>query len=68
MVNHAWNPAIGPDVAPQQRPPPPAVATPDGMVVGELWASSEGPCRQEPGGAGGEPSGRSLPIRKVCWD
>jgi hypothetical protein len=68
MVNHAWNPAIGPDAATQQRPPPPAVATPDGMVVGELWASSEGPCRQEPGGAGGEPSGRSLPIRKVCWD
>jgi hypothetical protein len=65
---HAWNPARGPGVAAQQRPPPPAVVRSDGSVDRKLWTPSEGPCRNEVGGAGGEPDGRSMPIRKVCWD
>jgi hypothetical protein len=68
MKNHAWNPEIGADVAPQQRPPPVAVVLPDGTVTAGLWAPTEGPCRRDPGGAGGEPEGRSLPIRRVCWE
>ena len=61
----SWNPALGHDVAPQQRPPPPALVHPDGGVDEGLWTPSEGPCIP---GNGGEPEGRSLPIRKVCWD
>jgi hypothetical protein len=67
-MEHVWNPAAGHDSAPEQRPPAPAEVHPDGSVERELWAPSEGPCRHEVGGAGGEPEGHSLPIRKVCWD
>jgi len=68
MSHPPWNPAAGHEVAPQQRPPPPAAVHPDGHVDRELWAPSEGPCRHEVGGAGGEPEGWSTPIRKVCWE
>lgn len=68
MVDHVWNPAAGHDSVPEQRPPAPGHVQPDGSVEGELWAPSEGPCRPEVGGAGGEPEGHSLPIRKVSWD
>ncbi|GEJ55483.1 hypothetical protein [Anaeromyxobacter diazotrophicus] len=68
MPHRSWSPAASRDAAPEQRPPAPASVHPDGSVDRELWAPSEGPCRHEVGGAGGEPEGRSLPIRKVCWD
>ncbi len=68
MPHRNWNPASGHDAAPEQRPPAPAPIHPDGSVDRQLWAPSEGPYRTETGGAGGEPDGHSLPIRKVCWD
>ncbi|HET7753804.1 MAG TPA: hypothetical protein VFK85_07820 [Anaeromyxobacteraceae bacterium] len=68
MIHRSWNPAAGHGVVPQQRPPPPASVHPDGTVDRKLWAPSEGPCRHEVGGSGGEPEGWSEPIRKVCWD
>ncbi len=68
MSTHSWDPAEGHDIANEQRPPPPGSVHPDGSVDGGLWAPSEGPCRDEVGGAGGEPEGRSVPIRKVSWD
>jgi hypothetical protein len=67
-ARRAWNPAQGPAPVPAQRPPGPPELLADGTVVGALWASSAGPCRVDPGGAGGSPDGRSLPIRKVVWD
>jgi hypothetical protein len=66
-----WNPGAGPDVARQQVPPRPAVVDASGRVrciPGCTWMPSEGPCRGEPGGAGGEPDGRSISIRTFCWD
>ena len=68
MTHLEWNPADGHEVDPEQRPPSPAEAYPDGRVPRQLWTPSEGPCRSDPGGAGGEPEGHSLPIRKVVWD
>jgi hypothetical protein len=69
VKNHLhWNPAAGHDAAPQQLPPPPASVHADGSVDRGLEAPSEGPCRHEVGGAGGEPDGHTLPIYKVCWD
>lgn len=70
-VARAWNPADGPGPAPQQRIPAPSFVRADGSTLrgsGALWVPSEGPCRPETGGAGGEPDGRTIPIRKVCWD
>ncbi len=67
----AWNPADGPPISPLQRPPRRPVVASDGSTSrgsGALWAPSQGPCRPETGGAGGEPSGRNIPIRKDCWD
>lgn len=64
----AWNPADGPPVDPRQRPPARAELLPDGSVTWKLWSPSEGPCRSDPGGAGGTPSGRAVPIHKVVWD
>ena len=63
-----WNPSTGHGATPEQRPPPPAAASSDGSVGGGLWAASEGPSRTEVGGAGGEPDGHAVPIRRVCWD
>jgi hypothetical protein len=60
MPHRNWNPAAGHDSAPEQHP--------DGSVDRQLWAPSEGPYRTETGGAGGEPEGHSLPIRRVSWD
>jgi hypothetical protein len=67
----AWNPADGPGVAPQQMLPPPSQVDGRGAVrrgPGALWTPSEGPCRADPGGAGGEPDGRTIAMRKDCWD
>lgn len=67
----AWNPADSSEATPQQIVPPPSRVDPRGEVVrlpGALWHPSEGPCRPETGGAGGEPEGRTIPIRKDCWD
>ncbi len=66
--HHPWNPAAGPPAAPQQCPPPPASVHADGSVDRKLWVATEGPCRHEVGGAGGEPEGWSMPIRVVSWD
>jgi hypothetical protein len=68
-VNHTvWNPSSGHGARPEQRPPAPAAVSSDGSVNGGLWAASEGPSRTEVGGAGGEPEGDSVPIRRVSWD
>jgi hypothetical protein len=67
----AWNPADGPGAAPQQILPAPSHVDARGRVVrgpGAPWTPSEGPCRPETGGAGGEPDGRTIAIRKDCWD
>jgi hypothetical protein len=68
-MNHSvWDPSVGHDTASEQRPPGPGRVDPDGTIERTLEVPSEGPCRPEVGGAGGEPEGRSLPIRKVSWD
>jgi hypothetical protein len=68
-MNHAvWDPSAGHEIASEQRPPSPGRVDPDGTIERTLEVPSEGPCRAEVGGAGGEPEGRSLPIRKVSWD
>ncbi len=64
----AWRPSDGPGAAALQLPPAPGVVAGDGSVSSGLWTPSEGPCRPEPGGAGGEPNGRALAIRKDCWE
>jgi hypothetical protein len=61
---HAWDPSEGPDAAPQQ------IVRRTGHVSGTgdddrrtgLWAPSEGPVRADPGGPGGEPDGKTIPI------
>ncbi|ACL66997.1 conserved hypothetical protein [Anaeromyxobacter dehalogenans 2CP-1] len=68
MTGRRWNPADGHPVAPEQLPPRHGAVHPDGSEERPLWAPSEGPCRTETGGAGGEPDGRGLPIRRVSWD
>ncbi len=64
---HAWSPSEGPEVDPHQIPHR------TGHVSGSgdddrgtgLWAPSEGPVRNDPGGPGGEPDGHTLPVRGV---
>ena len=68
MSHTVWNPSAGHLMDPAQRPPAPATALSDGSVPGQRSVASEGPCRSETGGAGGEPDGRSLPIYRVSWD
>jgi hypothetical protein len=61
-----WSPAEGAGTAPQQRPRVGTEVFGDGSTQraqGGLWAPSEGPMRYDPGGAGGEPNGRALPIK-----
>lgn len=68
-MNHGvWDPSEGHEVASEQLPPTPGRVDPDGTIERTLEVPSEGPCRPEVGGAGGEPEGRSVPIRKVSWD
>ena len=68
-VNHGvWNASAGHGATPEQRSPAPVAVSSNGSVEGGLWAASEGPSRTEVGGAGGEPDGHSVPIRRVCWD
>ncbi len=64
-MRRAWSPADGPDVAPQQRPPVGTEVFGDGSTERArrgLWAPSEGPIRYDPGGPGGEPDGKTIPI------
>lgn len=69
MTHTVWDPSSGHGIEPEQRPPAPATASSDGSVRRrKLWGASEGPSRTETGGAGGEPDGHSVPIRRVCWD
>jgi len=68
MTHAVWDPSAGNLMAPEQRPPPPATVRSDGSVRGQFSVASEGPCRTEVGGAGGEPDGRSAPIYRVSWD
>jgi hypothetical protein len=68
ILRRVWNPALGTKGTPHPGVPSPATVQPDGTVERRLWASSAGPCRTDPGGAGGQPEGRSMPIRKDCWD
>jgi hypothetical protein len=61
----AWTPSYGPGPAPQQRIPSAPGLAGDGRTQraeGGLWATTEGPMRSEPGGPGGEPNGRTIPI------
>jgi hypothetical protein len=58
----AWSPAEGPPAAPQQIPARSGRVSGSGEDDrrGGLWAPSEGPVRCDPGGAGGEPDGRTV--------
>jgi hypothetical protein len=68
-MNHSvWDPSAGVEIASEQRPPMPGRVDPDGTIERTLEVPSEGPCRAEVGGAGGEPEGHSQPIRRVSWD
>ena len=61
----AWSPADGPDAALQQRVPVGTEVFGDGSTERSrkgLWTPSEGPVRHDPGGPGGEPNGRTIPI------
>ncbi len=61
----AWSPADGPPAAPQQIPHKASRLYGDGRTeraAGGLWAPSEGPVRSDPGGPGGEPDGKTIPI------
>lgn len=62
---HAWSPADGPDAAPQQIPGARHGIHGDGSTEraeGGLWTPSEGPMFSDPGGPGGAPNGRTIPI------
>jgi hypothetical protein len=65
-MRRVWSPAGGPGVAPQQVPPTLKGVAGDGSTDRAggtgLWAPSAGPVRSDPGGPGGEPNGRTLPI------
>ena len=64
-MTRVWSPAEGPPAAPQQRVPVGTEVRGDGSTQRAefgLWAPSEGPMRYDPGGAGGEPDGETIPI------
>lgn len=60
----AWAPSEGPEAAPEQIPPRTAHVSGSGEDDRRtgLWAPSEGPVRSDPGGPGGEPDGKTVPI------
>ena len=61
----AWQPSDGPGAAPEQAIPSAPLMAGDGRTQrseGGLWAPTEGPMRTDPGGPGGEPNGRTIPI------
>jgi hypothetical protein len=62
---HAWSPSEGPEAAPQQIPHRSGHVSGTGEDdrASGLWAPSEGPVRSEPGGAGGEPDGHTVPVK-----
>jgi hypothetical protein len=65
IKKRAWSPADGPPAAPQQIPPRSSRVSGDGhteRAAGGLWVPSEGPVRSDPGGPGGEPDGKTIPI------
>jgi hypothetical protein len=68
MTRPVWDPSAGGPMAPEQLPPLPATVLSDGTVRGQRSVASEGPCRTEVGGSGGEPDGLSVPIYRVSWD
>ncbi len=68
MARAVWDPSAGCAMPPEHCPPPPATVLSNGTVRGQRSVASEGPCRTEVGGAGGEPDGRAAPINKVAWD
>jgi hypothetical protein len=64
-MRRVWRPSDGPPAAPQQNPHAPREVHGDGTTERSrhgLWTPSEGPVRRDPGGPGGEPSGRTVPI------
>jgi hypothetical protein len=65
-MKRAWSPAVGPEAAPQQIPPAGRGLLGDGSTDRArgtgLWAPSEGPVRDEPGGPGGEPDGHTISV------
>ncbi len=64
MTKRVWSPAEGPGAAPEQIPHRSghvSGAGEDDRRTG-LWAPSEGPVRSNPGGAGGEPDGKTISI------
>jgi hypothetical protein len=62
----AWTPADGAGAHPSQIPQQGSRMYGDGSTDrarGQgLWTPSEGPVRSDPGGAGGEPDGKTVPI------
>ncbi len=59
----AWSPADGPAAAPQQVPQRSGHVSGTGEDDRQhgLWAPTEGPLFNEPGGPGGEPDGHTIP-------
>lgn len=67
---YGWDPSEGPGAAPQQIPERTGYVSgggEDDRATG-LWAPSEGPVRSDPGGAGGEPDGETIPPRRSPLD
>lgn len=65
MTHHVWSPADGPPVARQQLLPHSSYYAGDGHTEradGGLWYPTNGPLRSDPGGPGGEPNGRTVPV------
>ena len=62
---HARSPAEGPGPAPQQIPHRSGYVSGSGDTdrEGALWAPANGPTRSDPGGAGGEPDGHTVPVK-----
>jgi hypothetical protein len=64
-MKRVWRASDGPDAAPQQRRDPGSGLAGDGTTERSshgLWTPTEGPMRHDPGGPGGEPNGRTIPV------